>query len=269
MLPLGSVYVWFSDQVDELKKMFIELLDELPEVKKKKRNPIDAQKSRVLCFWTEFFVSVYTRKQEVWSKLDDKSKWLLNTKINFLAGLLTKRRQKISEQEMHSFEREVKRIHRIIDFFVYTNSTEYRMVSSNSGVKETRIAAESYLFSPTVYNEDVDSSVKAVLGRLKEQIRSSTILTDQEKSMIHKAMSSSFNSSQKTGHWFKCKNGHVYCITECGGAMQEAKCPVKGCSTMIGGQQHRLRGDQALATEMDGARHAAWSDANNMANYGL
>ena len=22
------------------------------------------------------------------------------------------------------------------------------------------------------------------------------------------------------GHWFKCKNGHYYCIADCGGAME-------------------------------------------------
>ena len=34
------------------------------------------------------------------------------------------------------------------------------------------------------------------------------------------------------GHWFKCPNGHYYCIGECGDAMQEVKCPE--CGAKIG-----------------------------------
>ena len=61
-------------------------------------------------------------------------------------------------------------------------------------------------------------------------------------------------------------SGHIYCIGECGGAMEEAKCPE--CGSTIGGTQHRLVSDNSLASEMDGARHAAWSErANNMANW--
>ena len=69
------------------------------------------------------------------------------------------------------------------------------------------------------------------------------------------------------GHWFKCPNGHYYCIGECGGAMEEGKCP--DCGARIGGQSHALRADNRLAPEMDGARHAAWSQAANLANFDL
>ncbi|KAK2188518.1 hypothetical protein NP493_129g00009 [Ridgeia piscesae] len=67
------------------------------------------------------------------------------------------------------------------------------------------------------------------------------------------------------GHWFKCPNGHIYAIGECGGATEEATCPE--CQATIGDTQHRLRSDNSLATEMDGASHAAWSDTANMLNY--
>lgn len=40
------------------------------------------------------------------------------------------------------------------------------------------------------------------------------------------------------GHWYKCPNGHLYTIGECGGAMQKAKCPE--CRADIGGQNHQL-----------------------------
>lgn len=60
----------------------------------------------------------------------------------------------------------------------------------------------------------------------------------------------------RQGHWYKCPNGHVYVITECGGAMVESKC--NECGAPIGGGSHRLRRDNQLATEMDGASGPAW-----------
>ena len=84
-------------------------------------------------------------------------------------------------------------------------------------------------------------------------------LTDAERIEIVKAI------GLNQGHWFKCPNGHYYCIGECGGAMHEAKCPE--CGATIGGQRHTLRSDNQLAREMDGAQHAAWSDMTNLANF--
>lgn len=86
--------------------------------------------------------------------------------------------------------------------------------------------------------------------------------------MIHAAMSVSFHmSSRAQGHWLKCKNNHIYCITECGGPMQVAKCPE--CGVKIGGNNHAYVEGTSLASEMDGARHKAWSEGNNMGNYFL
>ena len=59
--------------------------------------------------------------------------------------------------------------------------------------------------------------------------------------------------------------GHIYCITECGGAMEEVKCPE--CEARIGGKNHQLRSDNQLAREMDGASYAAWSEQANLLNY--
>ena len=61
--------------------------------------------------------------------------------------------------------------------------------------------------------------------------------------------------------------GHIYAIGDCGGATEESRCPE--CKAVIGGTSHRLRGDNALAPEMDGARHAAWSEQVNLANFRL
>lgn len=47
--------------------------------------------------------------------------------------------------------------------------------------------------------------------------------------------------------------------------MEVSRCP--DCKSEIGGESHRLRGDNEVATEMDGARYAAWSEQANLENY--
>ena len=86
-------------------------------------------------------------------------------------------------------------------------------------------------------------------------------LTQEEKKQIVEAMSLS------QGHWFKCPKGHVYAIGECGGAMERSRC--NECGAVIGGANHRLEEGNDLAPEMDGARHAAWSEQANLQNYNL
>lgn len=61
--------------------------------------------------------------------------------------------------------------------------------------------------------------------------------------------------------------GHVYAIGDCGGATMEAKCPE--CNATIGGGSHRLREDNRVATEMDGATHPAFSEEAFALNEGI
>lgn len=60
-----------------------------------------------------------------------------------------------------------------------------------------------------------------------------------------------------TGHWFKCPNGHIYAIGDCGGAMQRSTCPE--CRAEIGGANHALTAGNQLAGEMDGATAPAFN----------
>ena len=86
-------------------------------------------------------------------------------------------------------------------------------------------------------------------------------LTPEEKKQIVSAVGLS------KGHWFKCPQGHIYAIGECGGAMQRSTCPE--CGAVIGGDRHTLVEGNELAPEMDGAQHPAWSEQANLQNYVL
>ena len=79
-------------------------------------------------------------------------------------------------------------------------------------------------------DEDVEAIAAKINGIRKECGLEG--LTTEERIMIVKAM----NFSQ--GHWYKCPNGHIYAIGECGGAMEERKCPE--CNVIIGGTNHTL-----------------------------
>ncbi|GFR83414.1 NFX1-type zinc finger-containing protein 1, partial [Elysia marginata] len=77
-------------------------------------------------------------------------------------------------------------------------------------------------------------------------------LTAQEKMDIVRAVNVS------AGAWYQCPNNHIYAIGECGQAMEEARCPE--CQATIGGTNHRLRDDNARASQMDGADRPVWDN---------
>lgn len=70
----------------------------------------------------------------------------------------------------------------------------------------------------------------------------------------------------KKGAWFKCPNGHPYCIDRCGGAMEIAVCV--DCKAPIGGQNHRVLETNRFAGEMDGSTRPVYVDLlNQMENF--
>ncbi|KAG8908575.1 hypothetical protein FRC01_007332 [Tulasnella sp. 417] len=76
-----------------------------------------------------------------------------------------------------------------------------------------------------------------------------TEVTDQEKRDVLKAFMSGFLGFNTRGHFYQCPNGHVYVITECGGAMEESRCPECGCA--IGGQSHTLNRTNTRAMDYE------------------
>lgn len=142
----------------------------------------------------------------------------------------------------------------------YWTFKEKSVIHQNKNMIELRAKMEAKMDPTVMFDEVLDRDVRALLKE-SEQYVGGLGISDKERIEILQAM------GLRQGHWYKCPNGHIYCITECGGAMVESSCPE--CGSRIGGGSHRLRSDNAVATEMDGARHAAWSEQNNMANFDL
>lgn len=74
-------------------------------------------------------------------------------------------------------------------------------------------------------------------------------VSDAEKRAIFDVMSRDVGSGMGGfgGHWYQCNNGHVYTIGECGGAMEQSRCPE--CGVPVGGGQHRLEAGNRPANE--------------------
>jgi hypothetical protein len=168
-------------------------------------------------------------------------------------------RERFSSQEHECFIAEVNRLNLIRAFFLLKSSSS--IYNRNSLIIEENRQIEELLMKNTKPLKDQESaSIKDILQRMGKKLNTGLGISDVERQQIVKAI------GLTQGHWFKCPNGHIYAIGECGGAMQEARC--NECGAQIGGGSHRLRSDNRVASEMDGARFGAWSEhANNMANF--
>ena len=58
--------------------------------------------------------------------------------------------------------------------------------------------------------------------------------------------------NQTRGHLYRCPNGHWYIIGECGGAMEQSRCP--DCGATIGGGHHQLSSGNARITAEEADR---------------
>ena len=167
----------------------------------------------------------------------------------------------LSDQQVSDIESEIYRLMCLIKLL-----DVWCKIGSGSVATDDRVNLRSIVVRmqhsgwklPKLKEEDYNEITKFITTMTKKYQVSGPITKD-ERIAIVKAIGLS------KGHWFKCPNGHYYCIGECGGAMVEAKCPE--CGATIGGRSHRLRDDNQLATEMDGAQHAAWSEFTNLANF--
>lgn len=161
---------------------------------------------------------------------------------------------KISEQQQKDIGNEIKRLNII---------TQFGRLLNEAGDKRTlpKVEQEIELTKTIVFSISVFSEDKAIesLKNLLKIIQISGEITKYERDMIVKAI------GLKAGHWYKCPNGHIYCIGECGGAMEESRCPE--CKAKIGGTRHTLLPGNAHAPEMDGSKYAAWSEQHNLENF--
>ncbi|XP_050443204.1 NFX1-type zinc finger-containing protein 1-like [Adelges cooleyi] len=201
--------------------------------------------------------------QDLKTKITDHFIWLLT--------VCFKDARRLSTQQKLDLNLEMVRTARLMSLNEVLDNPKYRSCINLPTSLSKKIQAlvndiKIKVTSCNRYSYTIDKSVQVLFDYLEENMKGLAVVSDEERKMIHEAMAQSFyGGARAQGHWMKCRNGHIYCITECGGAMEKSKCPV--CGVVIGGQNHQYVEGTTVASEMDGARHLAWSQGNNMANY--
>ncbi|KFV02581.1 NFX1-type zinc finger-containing protein 1, partial [Tauraco erythrolophus] len=175
-------------------------------------------------------------------RLDEVQEWLDKPRLTF------------TQQELSDLQSEIQRLTHLLSLLARCKGA--------SGMITPALAAEiagarEILEGTKKFTEEDEAAVKAGLERLCAALPLSGLgISEAEKVQIVSAIGC------PRGHWFKCRNGHIYVIGDCGGAMERSRCPE--CHAVIGGTNHALDSTNSLAPEMDGATHAAWSEAANV-----
>jgi hypothetical protein len=183
-------------------------------------------------------------------KLDE-----LKEHIDFLLQVFETKKRRISQQQVEDFTPELQRLQYTQMFLTYKGQISiYPQLAGlvKEGLDVDRLKR---------FDRNSEGRVKAILAKAKEMCKNLPGLgiSEAERIQIVNAIGLS------PGHWFKCPNGHVYAIADCGGAVMESKCGE--CGSAVGGAGHRLRSDNTFFGGMDQARHPAWSEQANMRNY--
>uniref|UniRef100_A0AC34FYY0 RZ-type domain-containing protein n=1 Tax=Panagrolaimus sp. ES5 TaxID=591445 RepID=A0AC34FYY0_9BILA len=152
--------------------------------------------------------------------------------------------KEMSETIIAQLDNEVSRFGFINEIFIYM----IQLYKANEDL-EFEHANNLYCILKSLFgNEDFkDAFEKKIWADFKAIVKSHPVkdlgISEKERISIVKALDGAVTK------WYKCPNGHLYGIGDCGQAMVETKCPE--CGTIIGGQNHRLQaGNSDATTEM-------------------
>uniref|UniRef100_A0A646QJ34 NFX1-type zinc finger-containing protein 1 n=1 Tax=Hemiscolopendra marginata TaxID=943146 RepID=A0A646QJ34_9MYRI len=177
--------------------------------------------------------------------------------IMFLSKRLMKNQARMNEHELNQINCELDRITYYANFVDVKDKVNAEGRLNHPNVIENLQRVRDIFILGTALNEHQKREIKESLQLASR--RQGLGISEKERSMIVKAM------SMGQGHWYKCPNGHVYAIGDCGGANQISKC--NECGAQIGGVRHDLLAGNAHTGEMDGSQYSAWSEAANLNNY--
>ncbi|XP_043946062.1 NFX1-type zinc finger-containing protein 1 [Protopterus annectens] len=193
------------------------------------------------------------------SKMDYEMRIYFKKRVAECLAWLEKPQVRFTDQQLTDLQTEIQRLTYLAELNI-----RCKMSAQIGTILMEEIDTIRFILENTKkFSMSDETFVKDKMENLKKRLPISGLgVSDSERVDIVKAM------GLRQGHWFKCPNGHIYVITECGGAMERSRCPEKGCGEEIGGEGHRLIASNQLAREMDGASHAAWSEtANDMLNF--
>lgn len=213
-------------------------------------------------FIVEYLEKVKERVLAVLKLNMEMSCLLLRLLDEILAYVVSIPQDRLSSQQSKDLNNELARFYSLADLLEIKNSYhEFTNFHNTSQLLAMYEDCMDQILCLDKFDNARCQHVNELLKRLEQEADKGIPqgITPEERRMVHLAMVKDFHSASKLGHWFKCGNtkcNEMYCITECGGAMEMAKCPY--CDSTIGGEQHRYVAGARLASEMDGATATAW-----------
>jgi len=210
-----------------------------------------------LNFVIDLFKTTAKFKNKIKKIKDSQRKEFIIIHFDWILSVAFTYAQQLSNQQKFDINMEMARGARIMSLFEVISSEQFQMAFDLHNPYATELIdllgnMEALLMSCNIYTIDRDTEIQKFSKLIHEKFYGLEIITDEERQMIHAAMSTSFSGGIKAqGHWCKCPNGHIYCVTECEGPMQQSICPE--CKVQIGEQNHIHVSGITVASEMDGA----------------
>ena len=130
----------------------------------------------------------------------------------------------------------------LLRFSAQCNAEMFRFRSTNAVVAQLLEQIDQLLAPTIIFTDDVDARIRGILEQI-QMYAGGLGITKAERISITTAM------GRVSGHWYKCPNGHIYYIGECGGPDQHGRC--NECGAGIGGAGHVLVGQNERASEME------------------
>lgn len=177
---------------------------------------------------------------ELYLKLDNDCNKLDEVLVK---SLLDAGKVVLTDQQMAEMMREVTRLQHLSSLVISIKEQEDKDICFNPKSTKVLLAMEDLLTD--IWRPFNVTQEERWIKLRKELSESMTGLgiSEVEKREVVAAM------GLGQGHWYSCRNGHVYAIGDCGGATVESTCPE--CGDTIGGTGHRLTGSNRAAGHMD------------------
>uniref|UniRef100_A0A8C0EA36 Zinc finger NFX1-type containing 1 n=1 Tax=Bubo bubo TaxID=30461 RepID=A0A8C0EA36_BUBBB len=170
------------------------------------------------------------------SKIDASERKGLRKRLHEVQEWLDKPRLSFTGQELSDLQSEIQRLTHLMNLLARCKGAS-GMITPALGAEIARVRA--VLEGTKQFREEDEAAVKADLERLCAALPLSGLgVSEAERVQIVSAIGC------PRGHWFKCRNGHIYVIGECGGAMERGRCPE--CQAVIGGADHALDSTNSL-----------------------
>uniref|UniRef100_T1IT10 RZ-type domain-containing protein n=1 Tax=Strigamia maritima TaxID=126957 RepID=T1IT10_STRMM len=204
-------------------------------------------------------LTLMTNSKEKFNKemQSSEAKRYFEADLEFLVDRLMMNEEKMSEIEIRDIGIELTRI----ELYAMYMNADYLAKGNRSTATEMHLDTAKRLLAKGSKLTEAEAGIVEDAIRKAADLVPGLGITHTERLEIVKAI------DLQPGHWFECPNGHLYVITECGGAMETSKCPE--CGVKIGGGNHDLLAGNAHTGVMDGSRHAAYSDLTGIGNFDL